>query len=404
MTVLELTMSKTIMRYVILVAILAGAGQMANTISVPAMDYIANDLLVKEHYVQLLIAGYIFPYGLCQLIVGPLSDKFGRRPMILIGVIIFIAGCFLAIFAKHFYLLTIACVVQGVGISVGGVMARTVMRDLCSGKALQQVNSFMSMLFILAPLIAPVIGGTLTQFISWRAIYVFLFIFGLICFAAQFLFFKETISQENKSHSSIIKQFEQFSCVLQDKTFLAYVATLTFIFSGSAVFEACAGLLLGDVLHYTAGEISLFFIIPLPFYVIGSYFAGYLAKYFSIPEITLGGIWLALLSAIALFIPAIFHIMNVIVIIIPISMYFLAGGIIFPTATTGAIDPFPKLAGKAGALAGGCPSIGAGIVTIISSTIAQESQLPLAIFLVVMSVLSLVVFQIFLVNPAKLQV
>lgn len=154
--------------------LLVAVGQMAQTIYVPVVADIARDLSVRPGTVQRVMAAYLLTYGFSQLIYGPLSDRVGRRPVILAGMMIFMLGALGAWLANSLSLLVTASALQGMGTGVAGVMARTMPRDLYAGTALRYANSMLNMGILVSPLMAPVIGGVLASLFGWRACYAFL--------------------------------------------------------------------------------------------------------------------------------------------------------------------------------------------------------------------------------------
>ncbi|MGL4480574.1 MAG: MFS transporter, partial [Aeromonas veronii] len=146
----------------LLLILLVAVGQMTQTIYVPAMTQIASGLMVRPGAVQAVMAAYLLTYGLSQLVYGPLSDRFGRRPMVLSGLLVFVFGCVFALLAPSLDMLVAGSAIQGMGTGVAGVMIRTVPRDLFEGAALRRANSLISMGIIFSPLLAPVLGGVLS--------------------------------------------------------------------------------------------------------------------------------------------------------------------------------------------------------------------------------------------------
>lgn len=125
----------------VMLILLVAVGQMAQTIYVPSIPDMGHDLGVRSGALQSVMAAYLLTYGASQLIYGPLSDRVGRRPVILAGMGIFMLGALAALLAPSLHILVLAAALQGLGTGVAGVMARTMPRDLYSGTALRYANS-----------------------------------------------------------------------------------------------------------------------------------------------------------------------------------------------------------------------------------------------------------------------
>jgi DHA1 family 2-module integral membrane pump EmrD-like MFS transporter len=163
----------------LMLVLLVAVGQMAQTIYIPAIADMAKELNVREGAVQSM-AAYLLTYGVSQLFYGPLSDRVGRRPVILVGMSIFMVATVIAITTHSLTVLIAASALQGVGTGVGGVMARTLPRDLYQGTQLRHANSLLNMGILVSPLLAPLIGGLLDTMWSWRACYAFLLVLCVI--------------------------------------------------------------------------------------------------------------------------------------------------------------------------------------------------------------------------------
>ena len=143
----------------LMLVLLVAVGQMAQTIYIPAIADMAISLNVREGAVQSVMAAYLLTYGVSQLFYGPLSDRVGRRPVILVGMSIFMLATLVAITTHSLPVLIAASAMQGMGTGVGGVMARTLPRDLYEGAQLRHANSLLNMGILVSPLLAPLIGG-----------------------------------------------------------------------------------------------------------------------------------------------------------------------------------------------------------------------------------------------------
>ena len=381
--VLELSQKKMSIAFW-LVVLLCAVGQLTNTIFVPALSAMASSLHVSTGSMQAVIAAYLLSYGLSQFIYGPLSDHFGRRPIVLAGLALYLPGAVLAWHAQSFIMLFIGCLIQGAGIGCGGVMARTVMRDLFSDKALHRANSLIMMAFTLPPLAAPILGGQLSHLFNWRACFVFMTIFSFIIWLACLLFYPETNKHKNLSESAIKK----YAFVLNNRSFQTYSLCLIQTFAGIAVLEAALGVLLSGRLRLDPTTVSHLFIIPLPGYLLGSWLSAKLARYLSRDSLILIAILLLFLGGTSMLIPGLLNYISVTLLIIPASLYFIAAGLLAPAATTGATDPFPKQAGTAGAIVGGMQNIGAGLITLLSAWLPQNNQLCLGTLMTLLAIVA----------------
>ncbi|EFH1501357.1 MFS transporter, partial [Escherichia coli] len=143
----------------LLLVLLVATGQIAQTIYIPALASIASDFDVSEGMLQSMMGAYLLTYGISQLFYGPVSDHVGRRPVILGGMTIFVLATLVAVTASRPAVLIAASAMQGTGSGVGGVMARTLPRDLYERTQLRHANSLLNMGLLVSPLLAPLIGG-----------------------------------------------------------------------------------------------------------------------------------------------------------------------------------------------------------------------------------------------------
>ena len=376
--------SSSMARLLFLIIILAAVGQMTQTMYVPSIPAMADFFSVKSAYLQAVMAAYLIPYGLSQFIYGPLSDRVGRRPVIIVGMVIFLVGSIAALFSPNFEWFLVATFVQGMGTGCSGAMCRTVTRDCFDGDQLHRANSLVSMGVIFSPLIAPVLGGYLSSTFEWQASYWFLLIFGTLVTIAMMFKFDETLPKENRRHERV---WVSYRYVLGNRRFQGYVLCLIATFAGIAVFEAAAGVLLGSVLKLDPKTVSLLFILPLPGYLAGSWLSSVLAKQIGNTRVMYLGMLAIIAGALAIFIPGMAGLVTVSSLIGGAFVYFIGAGVLFPAATTAAIQPFPHHAGTAGAVLGGLQNLGAGLATLAASMMRAEDQYSLGAVMTVMAIL-----------------
>lgn len=369
----------------LMLTMLVAVGQMAQTVYVPAMSAIAATLHVSDGSVQRVMAAYLMTYGGSQLIYGPLSDSYGRRPVILTGMVIFIIGTLTALFASNFGSLVLGSAIQGLGTGVAGVMARTLPRDVYQGAALRHANSLLNMGILVSPLIAPLIGAVLMSLYGWRACFAFLL---ALCLVVSFTMLRWL--PETRPHYEGVRLpfFSRYRPLLMEGNFVRYMIMLIGALAGIAVFEACCGVLLGGVLGLNSMTVSILFILPIPAAFFGAWFAGSDSR--SSQTIMWYAVNSCLTAGLLMWLPSWFGVMNVWTLLVPAALFFFGAGMLFPLATTGAMEPWPWLAGTAGALLGGLQNLGAGVSAWLSAMLPQHGQFSLGMLMFALALLILI--------------
>ncbi|WP_338464106.1 multidrug efflux MFS transporter EmrD [Franconibacter daqui] len=367
----------------LMLILLTAVGQMAQTIYIPAIADIARDMHVREGAVQSVMAAYLLTYGASQLVYGPISDRIGRRPVIFAGMLIFMLATVIALLSRNLTVLIIAGSLQGMGTGVAGVMARTLPRDLYAGPALRHANSLLNMGILVSPLLAPLLGGVLDTLWGWRACFAFLL---ALCVVVSFSMFR-WLPETRPAQAPRARLLASYKTLFGSGAFNCYLLMLIGGLAGVAVFEACAGVLMGAGLGFNSLTVSVLFILPIPAAFFGAWFAGRQNKRFS--TLMWQAVISCLLAGIAMWLPGWFGVMTVWTLLIPAALFFFGAGMLFPLATSGAMEPFPFLAGTAGALVGGLQNCGSGLLAWSSALLPQGGQSSLGMLMTAMGLLIL---------------
>lgn len=367
----------------LMLILLTAVGQMAQTIYIPAIADIARDMRVREGAVQSVMAAYLLTYGASQLVYGPISDRIGRRPVIFAGMLIFMLATVIALLSRNLTVLIIAGSLQGMGTGVAGVMARTLPRDLYAGPALRHANSLLNMGVLVSPLLAPLLGGVLDTLWGWRACFAFLL---ALCVVVTFSMFR-WLPETRPAQAPRAPLLASYKTLFGSGAFNCYLLMLIGGLAGVAVFEACAGVLMGAGLGFNSLTVSVLFILPIPAAFFGAWFAGRQNKRFS--TLMWQAVTSCLLAGIAMWLPGWFGVMTVWTLLIPAALFFFGAGMLFPLATSGAMEPFPFLAGTAGALVGGLQNCGSGLLAWSSALLPQGGQSSLGMLMTAMGLLIL---------------
>lgn len=336
--------------FAILVAISA-IGPLALNIFIPSMPGLQASFGISYGTAQLTLTLYLIGMAVCQLGYGPLSDRYGRRPLLLGGMVLFVFASLLAAIAPTIEILIFARLIQAIGGAAGIVLARAMVRDVFDREKSASVISYITMAFVVAPMIAPVLGGFIDRAAGWRTDFWLLAGVGAITFLAAWKTLHET--HVNRSGvSGAPGMVEGAARLFQIPRFRGYVSTLAFT---SAVFFAFLGgapHVMVDVLDRTPMEYGLWFMTVSGGYMFGNFLSGLFTQRFGIDRmimvgciITMGGGLLGLAAAVSgLLSPA--------TLFLPMALAGFGNGLTIPNGTAGAISVDPRITGAAAGWAG----------------------------------------------------
>ncbi len=341
--------------------------QLAITIYLPSLLTIARQLHVSFLDVQHSFYLFLVAYGASQLFYGPLSDHYGRKKILLIGLSIFMMGVIAMIIAKSLTMLLLARLIQGLGAGSISVLARAILRDRFSGVALKVASSTLSMVSNFTPIIAPVIGGHLQFWFGWQANFIFLLAYTLVSIALIMRFLPETQFNSIKSSFNLQKILKQYLGLLKNRTYIFYVGGAVLMFACQTFYLSFSPVIFQDHFHLSSKSYGNVLIVPALGYLLGNLFNSHFAKKIESKYLIKGGLFLIIVGGGVLFLTTHLMVMTTIV----ISVIMLGIGIVFPNMIANALEPFPNIAGTAAALLGFFQMVGSSVAGSLVSLIAQ---------------------------------
>ncbi|WP_260217349.1 multidrug effflux MFS transporter [Curtobacterium sp. PhB115] len=225
-------------------ALIVGVSPFATDMYIPALPAIARDLGTTPGAVQLSLTAFLVAFAVGQLLVGPVSDGIGRRPMLVVGTALFAVASVGCALAPDVVTLVVARVVQGLAGAAGAVAGRAMVSDVSSGTRMAKVFGTLAAINAIGPVVAPLAGGAVLTFGTWRIMFVVLAVLGAVFFALVLLRFRETLPPERRGGVGFaanrqrirellaIPRFRAYvlSGVLSTVGFFAYIATSSFVF------------------------------------------------------------------------------------------------------------------------------------------------------------------------------
>jgi MFS transporter, DHA1 family, multidrug resistance protein len=374
-----------------ILASLAALGTLATNILLPSLPNIASSFNVPTPATGSLMSAFFATFALGQLFVGPLADRYGRRPIILGGLAIFVAGAIFCAVAPTLSSLVIGRIIQAAGVCASSVLSRAIARDLFSGNELGRVLSFIMVAMAAAPGFSPLLGGGLDYAFGWRAAFVFVAIFGLLLGPAYAFYVGETHSAA-RVRLDPIAILRGYVSLLGDRQFIVPAASVSLIIGGLfAVFTITPAILV-DGLGFTPFALSLFYAGTV-FIVFGAGFsAPRLAQRAGLATVTGYGLIIASASCVFMTILAFTGFRSFASYLLPIVVFLFGMGLVNPLGTALTLSPFGDRAGAASALLG-FMQMAAAAIAIVATTVLPI--LPFAALSLVLAVLTTAALLIF---------
>lgn len=377
--------SSTVLQIAVLAA-LAATGTLATNILLPSLPQMAVSLNVSSAAVTSAITIFLAVFALGQLVVGPISDRYGRRWPVLIGFAVFFLGSIWCALATDLPGLLTGRVIQAAGACSTSVLSRAIARDLFSGAALARAMALIMIAMAAAPGFSPLLGGALDHIFGWRSEFVFVGLFAAIGAIAYGAVLGET-HNSTRTPLNPLAIARNYLGLIADRRFLVPAATVSLIMGGLfAIFSAAPRILI-EGMHFTPIELGLFFAGTVMIVFAAGMLATKLAPRFGLDRSIRGGLVAAAAGSIAILLVSLFH-PTFLPFLGAMCVFLLGMGIVNPLGTAQALSPFGEKAGAASALVGFWQMMSAAIAVWLAATVSQQALFALGIVLTVASLLA----------------
>ncbi|EFO30411.1 Bcr/CflA subfamily drug resistance transporter [Roseibium sp. TrichSKD4] len=333
---------------VILIAI-STVSPVAMNIYLPSLAGMKQAFDATAGQVQMTMSLYFVAVAVAQLFLGPLSDRYGRRPIVLGGMASFVVGTVICLLAGSIETLIGGRIIQAIGGSAGLILARAIVRDLYGRDQAASMIGYVTMGMTAGPMVGPAIGGLLDESFGWSGSFVLLLVLGVIVLIASYLGLYETNKNRGDGEASF-SFFKNYGVLLRERLFWAYgltamfTATVYFSYLGGAPFVAA------DVLKISPSEMGIYFMIIAGGYLIGNFISGRFSERFGLmPMIVFGSLFpvVAVLAMIAVLLSGE---VTPIRFFAPMFLVGLGNGICLPSIIAGSVSVRPDMAGAASGL------------------------------------------------------
>ena len=359
-----------------LLLLLTVFGPISMDLYLPALPALTVELGAVTSVAQLTVTACLIGLAAGQLIAGPLSDRYGRRGILLIGIVAYIVTSALCALSATVGLLILARLVQGLAGGVGIVIATAAGRDLYAGSTLIRFYGRLTVVGGLAAIVGPLLGGLLNTTVDWRGLFLFLAVIGAGILVATLLVFGETLPVERRTRGGLGQTLHDYRTLLTDRVFLGAVLNQGFLYAALFAYLAGSTYVLQDIYGLSPQWYAAVFGLNSTGHMVFGYLSGRTAQRWRIGGTLAAGVAVTGLGAAGLLVAGITPVPLGIVIV---SLFALSSGVAAsaPPATTLALSDYPQMAGTASSLLGMIRFGFGGVVAPLVGLAGATSILPL---------------------------
>jgi DHA1 family bicyclomycin/chloramphenicol resistance-like MFS transporter len=336
----------------ILLAAAVALGPLATDMYLPALPQIGSDFATGTDQVQLTLSIYMAGFALAQLICGPLSDRFGRKSIMIGGFLLFALASIGCAYASNIETLILCRFLQALGGSAGPVLGRAAVRDIYTPREAARILAILASIMALAPAIAPTLGGFLVAGLGWSSIFLVMAGYALLMALIVAFGIPEPMRPEYRQPLQLCSLLRNYRNIGTDISFLGYTLTNALVFSGLFAFLSGSSFVLIDFLGVAPEHFGMYFACIVAGYVVGNLFAVRLGATLAPDQILIRGLAIAVAGGSVMMGLALNEIYNVWAVVLPQAVFMIGTGMVLPQTMAGALAGFPRMAGSASALFG----------------------------------------------------
>lgn len=382
------TMSPT--RTTVIGGLLIALGSVSMALYTPAMPALVGAFGTTMAMVKTTLTAYFAGFALAQLVCGPLSDAYGRRPVAFAFLGLYVAGGILAVLASSVEVLIAARLVQGVGAAVGVAISRAVVRDLFVGQDSAKVMNAIGIVLAIGPAVAPTLGGVLLQLTGWHSIFLAMAVVGLVALATVAFGLPETNASRDPAHARPLRVLATYGRLLVDRRFLVPAVTLGTSVGGIYALGTILPFVLIDRVGMTPTHFGFGMLAQTGSYAFGGLVARRLMTIWSADRLVLPALVLGAVAALATAALGRLIEPSYAAVMVPVGIFAFGTAFVIPALSTAALAPFPTVAGSASALMGFI-QMGGGFVGGMAATLFADPVIALGTIFPTMLAISVVV-------------
>ena len=387
-------------RMIILLAAVSALGPVGMQILLPALPVIKRKFYVTNDVAQLTLSLSMLAIAIGTLVYGPLSDKFGRKRVMLVGIVITIFGSIVCFVADSIMLLISGRFIQAFGGAVGLVLARAIVRDVYGPEEAARVIATLVMVMVVLPMMSPALGGELMQRFGFESVFIVIAFASAIALVFLFLWLPETLAKP-VPFEGVKSMLMTFSKLFASRVFCGYAFCVTFVSVVFFSFISAAPEIMVSVLKRPPTEYGYYFIMIPAGFMTGNYVARHYGRTISIDNMIAIGASIGVIGIVLALLLQTLGMSSPVALFLPIALAVFGNGITLPNAQAAAINEFPEYAGTASGLTGFLQMAVSSVAAQAVALIFNGTVYPLLGLMLAASIISLLIFRWGVLNFKK---
>lgn len=376
---------------VLILGSLTAFGPLSMDMYLPALPGVSDDFHTTASLAQLSITACLAGLALGQLIFGPLSDIVGRKRPLLLTLTAYAAASILCVFSSSIWMFIILRFIQGAAAAAGIVIARASSRDLYTGKDLTKFMALLALVNGAAPILAPIFGGIVLNWVSWRAIFMILAGIGLVMLLAVTLMLPETLPKANRKRGGLLETVKTFGVLLKDKVFMGIALSQAFAVMSMFAYIAGSPFVLQNIYGVSPQQFSVIFAVNGAGIIIAAQLTGKLSAIYDEARLLKWGVSLSFIGSLLLMV-VILYALPLWAMLPALFLVVSSVGIVNTTGFSLGMQRQGHVAGSASAFLGILPFGGGGLVSPLVGIAGEHTAVPLGVVILICSGMALVVY------------
>ena len=374
--------------------VMAFLSWMAIKMPMPALPFLANFFHTSSQVFKVSVTLNLLAFAISQVFWGPLSDRFGRRPITMLAFFVAALGTLLAMFADNAFIYVLARFIEGFGVGVSAPVGRAMMADKLEKKKMAKIYAWYAIAALLPPAVGPVIGGYLLVGLGWRYIFAFILLLAILYLLACFFYLPET-DDHKLDRFDFVQVLEHILFIAKMPNFWAYALPYALINGFMIAYYAAMPYWYVVHFHMREDHYAWLAFLPIAFYIIASMINNRLLNTIAMSKLLLSGIVIANAIALTILGFAFFTRPSLVAVNIFMTLFSVASGIITPMTNASLMHMFRDRITTLAMLLSGMRVAGSGLLVLVAANISLNSYWPLGIYALVIAVAALLIYLTF---------